>query len=135
MGGGIQEQKVLNWLLRVYKRLFYGKKNKFDRGLPFADCFVDRWEKAEALGFGKGTSIYDSSLVLGDVKVGENSWIGPNTVLDGSGGLEIGSNCSISAGVQIYSHKFTTMNHNQAELVKSLVSEGIIKTKEVAKAM
>ncbi len=103
-GGGIQEQKVLNWLLRVYKRLFYGKKNKFDRGLPFADCFVDRWEKAEALGFGKGTSIYDSSLVLGDVKVGENSWIGPNTVLDGSGGLEIGSNCSISAGVQIYSH-------------------------------
>lgn len=103
-GGGIQEQKVLNWLLRVYKRLFYGKKNKFDRGLPFADCFVDRWEKAEALGFGKGTSIYDSSLVLGDVKVGENSWIGPNTILDGSGGLEIGSNCSISAGVQIYSH-------------------------------
>lgn len=28
-----------------------------------------------------------------------------------------------------------TMNHNQAELVKSLVNEGIIKTKEVAKAM
>lgn len=27
------------------------------------------------------------------------------------------------------------MNHNQAELVKSLVNEGIIKTKEVAKAM
>ena len=25
-------------------------------------------------------------------------------ILDGSGGLEIGSNCSISAGVQIYSH-------------------------------
>ena len=103
-GGGTQEQKILSWLLKVYKRLFDGKKDKFDRGLPFADCFVDRWEKAEALGFGKGTSIYDSSLVLGDVKVGENSWIGPNTVLDGSGGLEIGSNCSISAGVQIYSH-------------------------------
>ena len=27
-----------------------------------------------------------------------------NTVLDGSGKLIIGSNCSISAGVQIYSH-------------------------------
>jgi acetyltransferase-like isoleucine patch superfamily enzyme len=25
-------------------------------------------------------------------------------VLDGSGGLQVGSNCSISAGVQIYSH-------------------------------
>src|SRR5690606_22362560 len=33
------------------------------------------------------------------------TWIGPFTILDGSGGgLEIGSNCSISAGVQIYTH-------------------------------
>ena len=38
------------------------------------------------------------------MKVGQNTWIGPFTVLDGSGGLEIGNNCSISAGVQIYSH-------------------------------
>jgi acetyltransferase-like isoleucine patch superfamily enzyme len=37
-------------------------------------------------------------------KRGENTWIGPFTILDGSGGLLIGSNCSISAGVQIYSH-------------------------------
>jgi acetyltransferase-like isoleucine patch superfamily enzyme len=36
--------------------------------------------------------------------VDENTWIGPFVVLDGSGGLKIGSNCSISAGVQIYSH-------------------------------
>jgi acetyltransferase-like isoleucine patch superfamily enzyme len=77
---------------------------KFNRSLPFGDYIVDRWEKARELGFGVGTSIYDSSLVLGDVKVGNNTWIGPFTILDGSGGLEIGSNCSISAGVQIYSH-------------------------------
>ena len=37
-------------------------------------------------------------------KRGENTWIGPFTILDGSGGLLIGSNCTISAGVQIYSH-------------------------------
>ena len=78
---------------------------KYARTLPFGDYVVDRWEKAEELGFGKGTSIYDSSLVLGDVRVGENTWIGPFTILDGSGGgLQIGSNCSISAGVQIYTH-------------------------------
>ena len=28
----------------------------------------------------------------------------PNVILDGSGGLVIGNNCSISVGVQIYSH-------------------------------
>lgn len=77
---------------------------QWQRTLPLGDYFVDRWEKARRLGFGVGSSIYDSSLVLGSVKVGENTWIGPFTVLDGSGGLEIGSYCSISAGVQIYSH-------------------------------
>jgi len=72
--------------------------------LPFADYIVDRWQKAKVLGFGEGSSIYDSSLVLGEVKVGKNTWIGPFTILDGSGGLEIGDTCSISAGVQIYTH-------------------------------
>jgi acetyltransferase-like isoleucine patch superfamily enzyme len=79
-------------------------QQRWNRSLPFADYIVDRWEKARTLGFGDGSSIYDSALVLGDVKVGTNTWIGPFTVLDGSGGLSIGSNCSISAGVQIYSH-------------------------------
>jgi acetyltransferase-like isoleucine patch superfamily enzyme len=78
---------------------------RFNRTLPLADYIVDRWEKARELGFGEGSSIYDSSLVVGDVRVGEHTWIGPFTLLDGSGGgLEIGSNCSISAGVQIYTH-------------------------------
>ena len=49
-------------------------------------------------------SIYDSALVIGDVQVGEGTWVGPFTVLDGVGGLRIGKFCSISAGVQIYTH-------------------------------
>ena len=77
---------------------------KWQRTMPFGDYVVDRWDKSQRLGFGHGSSIYDSSLVIGDVRVGSNTWIGPFTVLDGSGGLEIGSFCSISAGVQIYSH-------------------------------
>lgn len=36
--------------------------------------------------------------------IGPECWIGPFTVLDGSGGLRIGRGCHISAGVQIYSH-------------------------------
>lgn len=77
---------------------------RFKRTLPFGDYVVDRWEKAQALGFGEGASIYDSALVIGQVSVGAQSWIGPGVVLDGSGGLSIGAWCSISAGVQIYSH-------------------------------
>jgi acetyltransferase-like isoleucine patch superfamily enzyme len=79
-------------------------KDKYNRSLPFADLLFDRWEKARDLGFGEGTSVYDSSVILGNVQVGKNTWIGPNTVLDGSGDLVIGDNCSISANAQIYSH-------------------------------
>jgi acetyltransferase-like isoleucine patch superfamily enzyme len=80
-------------------------QKRWNRSLPLGDYIVDRWGKAKALGFGEGSSIYDSALVLGDVKVGEHTWIGPFTVLDGSGGgLTIGDYCSISAGVQIYTH-------------------------------
>jgi len=77
---------------------------KWKRSLPFADELFDRWERAEYLRFGKGASIYDSSIVIGDVSVGENTWIGPNTILDGSGGLSIGKYCSISTGVSILTH-------------------------------
>ncbi len=79
-------------------------RKKYDRVLPVSELIVDRWERATYLGFGNKSSIYDSSYVFGDVEVGENTWIGPFTILDGSGGLYIGNNCSISAGVQIYSH-------------------------------
>lgn len=77
---------------------------KNQRSVPFGDGVGDRWLRAQLLGFGKNTSVYDSAVIIGDVSVGEASWIGPNTVLDGSGGLSIGSFCSISAGVQIYTH-------------------------------
>lgn len=95
-------------LLESLKSLFVNEQRrvmeKWNRVLPFGDYIVNRWKKAQTLGFGEGSSIYDSSLVLGDVKVGKGTWIGPFTVLDGSGGLFIGSYCSVSAGVQIYTH-------------------------------
>ncbi|WP_262363704.1 acyltransferase [Aliarcobacter cryaerophilus] len=92
-------------MLRIIQILFNGKREKFNRGLPVGELLFDRWEKAKSLGFGEGTNVYDSSIIFGDVKVGKNCWIGPFTILDGSGGiLKIGDNCNISAGVQIYTH-------------------------------
>lgn len=80
-------------------------RSTYNRSLPFADAQFDRWERAKTLGFGDKTSIYDSSFIFGDVKVGHDTWIGPFTLLDGSGGgLVIGDHCSISAGVHIYTH-------------------------------
>jgi acetyltransferase-like isoleucine patch superfamily enzyme len=88
----------------LYERLRTEMQRRWRRDLPLEELLFDRWERARHLGFGEGTSIYHNSYVFGDVQVGEQTWIGPFTLLDGSGGLTIGSYCSISAGVQIYTH-------------------------------
>lgn len=93
-------------LKKVYLEKEAGLAAEFNRSLSFADSVLgNRWERATRLGFGKNVSIYDSALVYGDVSVGEESWIGPSVILDGSGGpVTIGSYCSIAAGVHIYTH-------------------------------
>jgi len=99
-----REIELLALLKRLHELLRQEKYDKFKRLLPFGELVGDRGEKAQFYGFGQGTSIYDSSIVLGDVTVGSYCWIGPNTILDGSGNLTIGDHCDISAGSHIYTH-------------------------------
>jgi acetyltransferase-like isoleucine patch superfamily enzyme len=81
------------------------KMRQYSRRVSVGDLLTDRHENARLYGWGDGTTCYDNVLVIGDVKVGANTWIGPNVILDGSGGgLEIGDYCSIDAGSQIYTH-------------------------------
>lgn len=42
--------------------------------------------------------------IVGDPQIGEGTWIGAFTVIDGSGGLSIGRGCDVSSGVHIYTH-------------------------------
>lgn len=42
--------------------------------------------------------------IVGEPDVGEGTWIGAFTLVDGSGGLTIGRGCDISSGVHIYTH-------------------------------
>jgi acetyltransferase-like isoleucine patch superfamily enzyme len=118
-----------NLLYKLIRKLIFKlitqKKKEYDRYLPISDYFVDRGEKAKLMGFGEGTSVYDSCIVLGDVSVGKNTWIGPYTILDGSGGkLIIGDNCAISAGTQIYTHNTVNRIINNAEIEKAPVKIG-----------
>lgn len=95
---------MTNDIYELYAKLRKAMREKWDRDLPLEELMFDRWQRAQSLGFGEGTSIYHNSYVYGDVKVGKHTWIGPFTILDGGGGLTIGDFCSISAGVQIYTH-------------------------------
>jgi len=91
-------------IVQLHSELDVAFQDQFSRSLPLNEILLDRWERAKKLGFGTGTSIYDNSFVFGDVKIGQNCWIGPFTIVDGSGGLEIGDFCTLSVGVQIYTH-------------------------------
>lgn len=91
-------------LTELYEKLRAGMKASWQRDLPLGELLFDRWERARSLGFGDSSSVYHDSYVYGDVTVGEHAWVGPFTLLDGSGGLTIGDYCVVSAGVQIYSH-------------------------------
>lgn len=42
--------------------------------------------------------------IVGKPTIGAGTWIGAFTVIDGSGGLEIGEECDIASGVHIYTH-------------------------------
>jgi acetyltransferase-like isoleucine patch superfamily enzyme len=98
-------ERFAELLAACYKANEERLSRDYQRSLPFQDGMFDRWERARRLGFGERASIYNSAAVFGDVRVGADSWIGPNTLLDGSGGgLRIGSFCSISSGVHIYTH-------------------------------
>jgi len=95
---------IFKSVITLYEKLRVRMRERWQRDLPFDELLFDRWERARSLGFGEGSSIYHNSYVYGDVKVGKSTWIGPYTLLDGSGGLVIGEYCSISSGVHIYTH-------------------------------
>lgn len=104
MVSSIKPDQILKLLQQAYFDCDSNLRSRFNRP-PFQDAIFDRWARAASLGFSRGASIYNSASVFGRVSVGSSTWIGPNTILDGSGGtIIIGSFCSISAGVHIYTH-------------------------------
>ncbi len=77
---------------------------KYQRINPFLENIFDWKERGKLWSGNKNVTIYNSTTLVGDVEIGENTWIGPFCSIDGTGGLKIGSNCSISASVHIQTH-------------------------------
>ena len=102
---------------------------RFQRHISVQDLLTDRWETARLNGFGEGSSCYNNVLILGEVEVGSSTWVGPNVILDGSGGLKIGDHCDISAGAQLYSHhtvqRVTSMGQAPVEYAPTVIGDGV----------
>lgn len=113
-------------IIELHETLDNAFLRNYNRSLPLNETFIDRWDRAKKLGFGGKSSIYDSSVVIGEVKVGMNVWIGPFTIIDGSGNITIGDYCTISAGVHIYTHDnvMQTLTSGAMEIERTPVAIG-----------
>lgn len=90
-------QERIDWMKRTY-----------DRVLPVGELLFNRFDKARYLEAGRDSSVYDSSVIMGDVEIGEHVWIGPFTLIEGSNAkVRIGDFVSIDTGVHIYTHDST----------------------------
>lgn len=97
---------------RLYEQFMEQKRNdmkkSYNRVLPSGELIFNRYDKAQYLNCGEGTSVYDTAIVMGNVQIGKYTWIGPYTLLEGSNAkLVIGDYVSISSGVMIYTHDST----------------------------
>jgi acetyltransferase-like isoleucine patch superfamily enzyme len=101
----IEQREDYQNLKELLGTLRHRIKSRYARHVPIGTLLNDRWALAKEFGFGSDSSVYDECLILGEVQVGAHCWIGPYTVLDGSGGmLEIGDWTSIGTGAHVYTH-------------------------------
>lgn len=66
--------------------------------------------------------------IINDPEIGEGTWIGPFTVIDGIGGLKIGKHCDISCGAHIVTHStvkrcITERKFNEVEKAETIIED------------
>lgn len=61
------------------------------------------------------------AIITGKPEIGEGTWIGAFTLIDGIGGLKIGKGCNISCGAHILSH--STVNRCLSERKYKLIDK------------
>jgi acetyltransferase-like isoleucine patch superfamily enzyme len=68
--------------------------------------------------------------IINDPEIGEGTWIGAFTVIDGIGGLKIGKGCDISCGVHIITHStvkrcVTERKYNDVEKSETVIEDHV----------
>lgn len=68
--------------------------------------------------------------IINNPKIGEGTWIGAFTVIDGIGGLTIGSHCDISCGVHIITHStvkrcVTERRYNEMDKAETIIEDHV----------
>ncbi len=73
---------------------------------------------------------HEHTVIVGEPSIGPGTWIGPFTLIDGSGGLTIGAGCDISTGAQIYTHStvrrcVSGRRHEQVDRASTMLGDRV----------
>jgi acetyltransferase-like isoleucine patch superfamily enzyme len=98
-----EQKKIWEQLRDLHFQLREHTWTTYKRVNPFSENLYD-WKEKGAFFGGKDVTIYDSTTIVGEIDIGDHTWIGPFCSLDGTAGLSIGRYCSISAGTHILTH-------------------------------
>lgn len=100
-----EEKELLVRTNSLHQKLRQRTKDKYARiNPPYEDA--SSWQERADFWLGKDSdvTVYNSATLIGDVKIGPCSWIGPFCMIDGTGGLTIGKYCHFSTGSQVVTH-------------------------------
>lgn len=124
---GLDKELMRLWsqMEKLHSTLREHTKAKYRRINPFIEDLFDWKDKGQFVG-ATDVTIYDSTTIIGNVSIGDHTWIGPFCLLDGTGNLSIGTYCSISTGTQILTHDTIkwALSGGKAEYEYSPVSIG-----------
>lgn len=98
-----ESSSLLKSLRQLQRELDDKTERAYSRINPFMENITD-WREKGATYVSEGTVCFDSATLIGKIEAGSNCWIGPDCLIDGSGGLKIGDFCIISSGTHIYTH-------------------------------
>lgn len=98
------EKTLLETLRSLHRKIRAHTFRTYHRINPFLEDLFEWKERGQFWTGQNGVTIYNSTTLVGDVAIGEHTWVGPFCSLDGTGGLRIGRHCSVSTGCQLVSH-------------------------------
>lgn len=113
----------MSMLERVVGTIFYKLLYYLSAAIPMeSHSFygIGAHQRANRLGFGDGTKVFTTAIIYGKPKVGKNVWIGPYTVVDGTGPLTIGDHTHIGMYVMVWTHDMHAaclLGHNDIKKV------------------
>lgn len=112
------KNKTFRILWRLFNKLYFDVENKL---ISYYNLMKDDMLRTSIKHIGRNVRILQPAKIsfADRISIGNNVYIGPDSFISAEGGLSIGSNCSISGGLLIYTWNHEYKNSDTIPFTKS----------------